>query len=102
VETTVQAVRELGGLDPERLGVCLDACHLAAQFEDPARPCADWPGRAAGGQTPGVLRHRGTRPHVSDEKQLLQLASLHISATPIGGAVRTLRGRSSSEGRAGG
>ncbi|MFG2126249.1 metabolite traffic protein EboE [Streptomyces sp. NPDC048751] len=37
VETTAQAVRELGGLDPERLGVCLDACHLAVQFEDPAR-----------------------------------------------------------------
>ncbi|MPY60687.1 metabolite traffic protein EboE [Streptomyces spongiae] len=36
VETTAQAVRELGGLDPERLGVCLDACHLAVQFEHPA------------------------------------------------------------------
>ncbi|MFK0111918.1 metabolite traffic protein EboE [Streptomyces sp. NPDC091217] len=35
VETTAQAVRELGGLDPDRLGVCLDACHLAVQFEDP-------------------------------------------------------------------
>jgi len=36
VETTVQAVRHLGGLDPDRLGVCLDACHLAVQFEEPA------------------------------------------------------------------
>ncbi|WP_367319923.1 metabolite traffic protein EboE [Streptomyces sp. HUAS ZL42] len=36
VETTAQAVRELGGLDPDRLGVCLDACHLAVQFEHPA------------------------------------------------------------------
>ncbi|GKQ35921.1 metabolite traffic protein EboE [Streptomyces sp. A012304] len=36
VETTAQAARELGGLDPERLGVCLDACHLAVQFEEPA------------------------------------------------------------------
>ncbi|WP_235990125.1 metabolite traffic protein EboE [Streptomyces ureilyticus] len=35
VETTAQAARELGGLDPERLGICLDACHLAVQFEDP-------------------------------------------------------------------
>lgn len=35
VETTAQAVRELRGLDPDRLGVCLDACHLAVQFEDP-------------------------------------------------------------------
>jgi hypothetical protein len=29
-------VRELGGLDPDRLGICLDACHLAVQFEQPA------------------------------------------------------------------
>ncbi|MFF7067067.1 metabolite traffic protein EboE [Streptomyces pseudovenezuelae] len=36
VETTAQAVRQLGGLDPDRLGVCLDACHLAVQFEEPA------------------------------------------------------------------
>ncbi|KUO20049.1 metabolite traffic protein EboE [Streptomyces dysideae] len=36
VETAAQAVRELGGLDPDRLGVCLDACHLAVQFEHPA------------------------------------------------------------------
>jgi sugar phosphate isomerase/epimerase len=36
VETTAQAVRELGGFDPDRLGICLDACHLAVQFEDPA------------------------------------------------------------------
>ncbi|BBC31748.1 Xylose isomerase [Streptomyces graminofaciens] len=35
VETTAQAVRELRGLDPDRLGVCLDACHLAVQFEEP-------------------------------------------------------------------
>ena len=36
VENTTQAVRELGGLDPEWLGVCLDTCHLAVQFEEPA------------------------------------------------------------------
>ncbi|QOV34496.1 metabolite traffic protein EboE [Streptomyces ferrugineus] len=36
VENTTQAVRELGGLDPDRLGICLDACHLAVQFENPA------------------------------------------------------------------
>ncbi len=35
VETTAQAVRALDGLDTSRLGVCLDACHLAVQFEDP-------------------------------------------------------------------
>ncbi|MFI1710498.1 metabolite traffic protein EboE [Streptomyces griseoruber] len=37
VENTVQAARELGGLDPERLGICLDTCHLAVQFENPAQ-----------------------------------------------------------------
>jgi len=36
VETTAQAVRALEGLDTSRLGVCLDACHLAVQFEDAA------------------------------------------------------------------
>ncbi|GGK93975.1 metabolite traffic protein EboE [Streptomyces flaveus] len=40
VETTAQAVRELGGLDPERLGICLDTCHLAVQFEDPGAALA--------------------------------------------------------------
>lgn len=35
VENTVQAARELGGVDPERLGICLDTCHLAVQFEEP-------------------------------------------------------------------
>ncbi|GAB2979169.1 hypothetical protein GCM10023080_050790 [Streptomyces pseudoechinosporeus] len=40
VETTAQAVRELGGLDPDRLGICLDACHLAVQFEDPGAALA--------------------------------------------------------------
>ena len=37
VEDTVQAARELGGVDPEFLGICLDTCHLAVQFEEPAQ-----------------------------------------------------------------
>lgn len=36
VETTTQAVREFADVDRDRLGVCLDACHLAVQFEEPA------------------------------------------------------------------
>jgi sugar phosphate isomerase/epimerase len=36
VETTEQAVRALDGLDQEWLGLCLDACHLAVQFESSA------------------------------------------------------------------
>jgi hypothetical protein len=35
VETTTDAVTHLSGLDPDRLGVCLDTCHLAVAFEDP-------------------------------------------------------------------
>lgn len=35
VETAQQAVDALHGLDARHLGVCLDACHLAVQFEDP-------------------------------------------------------------------
>jgi len=35
VETTDQAIDVLGGLAPEWIGLCLDACHLAVQFEEP-------------------------------------------------------------------
>lgn len=35
VETTAQALAALDGLPRDHLGVCLDACHLAVQFEDP-------------------------------------------------------------------
>ncbi len=35
VETTTQAVREFADVDRDYLGVCLDACHLAVQFEEP-------------------------------------------------------------------
>jgi sugar phosphate isomerase/epimerase len=35
VQTTAQAVRELAEVDPQWLGVCLDTCHLAVQFEQP-------------------------------------------------------------------
>jgi sugar phosphate isomerase/epimerase len=36
VETTGQAADQLAGLDPDRFGVCLDTCHLAVAFEQPA------------------------------------------------------------------
>jgi sugar phosphate isomerase/epimerase len=35
VETIAQACDALAGLAPDWIGVCLDACHLAVQFEDP-------------------------------------------------------------------
>ena len=34
VETTEQAVAALQDVDPDRIGMCLDACHSAVQFED--------------------------------------------------------------------
>ncbi len=34
VETTAEAVDRLTGVDTEYVGVCVDACHLATQFED--------------------------------------------------------------------
>lgn len=36
IESTADAVRHLDGLDTKRLGLCLDTCHLAVAFEDPA------------------------------------------------------------------
>jgi len=35
IETTAQACAFLAGLAPERIGLCLDTCHLAVQFEQP-------------------------------------------------------------------
>ncbi len=35
VETTEDAVERLSGIDTERIGVCVDACHLAVAFEEP-------------------------------------------------------------------
>ncbi|UNS99787.1 metabolite traffic protein EboE [Streptomyces tubbatahanensis] len=43
VETTADAVEALtgeGGPPPHRIGVCLDTCHLATAFEDPAKAVA--------------------------------------------------------------
>ncbi|TDD70065.1 xylose isomerase [Jiangella aurantiaca] len=36
VETIDGAAAQLGAVDTDRIGVCLDACHLATQFEEPA------------------------------------------------------------------
>lgn len=55
VENTVQAARELGGVDPERLGTCLDTCHLAVQFEEPAQALRASP-------TPAFRSSRSRRP----------------------------------------
>jgi sugar phosphate isomerase/epimerase len=40
VETIAQACDAIGGLAPDWIGVCLDACHLAVQFEEPVQAVA--------------------------------------------------------------
>jgi sugar phosphate isomerase/epimerase len=53
VETTADAVDRLsgpGGVDTDRIGVCIDACHLAVAFEEPAEAFA----RLAGAGLPVV------------------------------------------------
>ncbi|MEV7866158.1 metabolite traffic protein EboE [Streptomyces sp. NPDC088124] len=36
VETTADAIAPLTALDGDRIGICVDTCHLATSFEDPA------------------------------------------------------------------
>jgi Xylose isomerase-like TIM barrel len=48
VETTAQAAAALEAIPSKRLGVCLDTCHMAVQFESPAH-------------TMGMLDGRGVR-----------------------------------------
>lgn len=40
VETTTQAAHHLARVDTDRIGICLDACHLAVGFEEPAAALA--------------------------------------------------------------
>ena len=51
VETTAEAAERLAGVDPNRIGVSLDLCHLAVGFEDPDAALARIAGRAC--------RHQG-------------------------------------------
>ena len=36
VETAADAVERLAGTDPQHIGVCVDLCHVATEFDDPA------------------------------------------------------------------
>lgn len=62
VETTTDAVRELAGIDTEHLGVCVDTCHLATAFEEPAAAMA----RLAGAGLPVVKAQVSAALHVAD------------------------------------
>ncbi|MBE4738471.1 MULTISPECIES: metabolite traffic protein EboE [Streptomyces] len=78
VETTVQAVRELRGLDPERLGVCLDACHLAVQFEEPGAALR----RLAEAGLPVVKLQASCAIEATDPADPTARAALHRLAEP--------------------
>ncbi|EMF53724.1 MULTISPECIES: metabolite traffic protein EboE [Streptomyces] len=78
VETTAQAVRELRGLDPERLGVCLDACHLAVQFEEPGAALR----RLADGGLPVVKLQASCAVEAADPADPAAHAALRRLAEP--------------------
>ncbi len=78
VETTTQAVRELGGLDPDRLGICLDACHLAVQFEQPAEALR----RLAEAGMPVVKLQASCAVEAADPADPAARAALHRLAEP--------------------
>jgi sugar phosphate isomerase/epimerase len=64
VETTAEAVAELGGPGAlgDRIGICLDACHLAVAFEDPGRAVA----RLAAAGLPVVKSQVSAALHAAD------------------------------------
>ncbi|WP_075692653.1 metabolite traffic protein EboE [Streptomyces acidiscabies] len=78
VETTAQAAERLGGLDSERLGICLDACHLAVQFENPAEAVA----RLAAAGLPVVKLQASSAIEAADPADPAAHAALHRLAEP--------------------
>lgn len=62
VETTADAARLLNGVDTARLGVCLDTCHLAVEFEDPGEALA----RLDAAGLPVVKTQASAALHASD------------------------------------
>lgn len=62
VETTTEAVERLVGLDPGRIGVSLDLCHLAVGFEDPDAALA----RIAGAGLPVTKAQVSAAVHADD------------------------------------
>lgn len=67
VETTTQAAELVTG--SPRVGVCLDACHLAVQFEDPAEAVARLAGaglRVVKAQVSCALEATGGEPALAD------------------------------------
>ncbi|GAB1818100.1 metabolite traffic protein EboE [Herbidospora sp. RD11066] len=74
VETIEQACEEFAALDHDWLGVCLDVCHLAVQFEDPVESLARL--KAAG--LPVVKTQASCALHVDEPaKAREELAAFH-------------------------
>lgn len=78
VETTAQAVDALAGVDTDRLGVCLDACHTAVQFEDPAEAVRRL--RAAG--LPIVKAQLSSALRATDPRRAAERARLEAFVEP--------------------
>lgn len=73
IERVEQAAEVLADADSEWIGLCLDACHLAVGFEDPAAAvaCAASAGlRIVKAQVSSALRVR--RPQLPGERRLLE------------------------------
>ncbi|MEW2121594.1 metabolite traffic protein EboE [Streptomyces sp. NPDC005474] len=92
VETTTQAVREFADVDRDRLGVCLDACHLAVQFEEPGEAL----GRLADAGLPVVKLQASCAVEAPDPtdpraraalRELAERRFLHQTRTVDGGTV---------------
>ncbi|WP_329277211.1 metabolite traffic protein EboE [Streptomyces sp. NBC_01451] len=92
VETTAQAVREFADVDRDFLGVCLDACHLAVQFEEPGEAL----GRLADAGLPVVKLQASCAVEAPDPtdpraraalRELAERRFLHQTRTVSDGAV---------------
>lgn len=92
VETTTQAVREFADVDRDYLGVCLDACHLAVQFEEPGEAL----GRLADAGLPVVKLQASCAVEAPDPadpraraalRELAERRFLHQTRTVNGGTV---------------
>jgi sugar phosphate isomerase/epimerase len=93
IETVAQAAAFLDGLAPGWIGLCLDACHLAVQFEDPEEALArlDAAGaRVVKAQVSSALRVPA--PASAEGRAFLETFAeprfLHQTRECVGGAVR--------------
>jgi sugar phosphate isomerase/epimerase len=88
IETTEQAIAALNGLDPTWVGVCLDACHMAVQFEEAEAVLQAL--RAAGvpvvkAQASAALR--AARPGTAELEHFVEPRFLHQTRARAGAGV---------------